>query len=190
VRRDGARVGDAVYVTGELGASAAGLALLRRGARVGGPDDSPSQRVLRAHLMPEPRVEFGRLVGERRLATAMMDVSDGLAQDLAHICEESGVAALVDSEAVPVASDAALVSGDAEASFELAISGGEDYELLLTSRPSAESELVKAAGECQIPLIRVGEVVARDAADAVPPLLLRRVGEVGPLAPRGYDHFR
>jgi thiamine-monophosphate kinase len=190
VRRDGARVGDAVYVTGGLGASAAGLELLRRGARVGGTDDGPSQRALRAHLMPEPRVEFGRLVGERRLATAMLDVSDGLTQDLAHICEESNVAALIDSEAVPVASAASLVAGDAAASFDLAVSGGEDYELLLTANPSAEAELMKAAGECQVPLTRVGEVVARNAGSAMSPLLLRRGGEVGPLAPRGYDHFR
>jgi thiamine-monophosphate kinase len=189
VRRSGAQVGDAVFVTGQLGAAAAGLELLRRGERISGRDDNLAQRALRAHLMPQPRVEFGRLVGERGLAHAMMDVSDGLAQDLAHICEESGVAALIDSKAVPAAAETAFVAHNAEASFELAVSGGEDYELLLTARPSAEAELVKAAGECQVPLTRVGEVAARDAVSAVSPLLLRRGGEVGPLMPRGYDHF-
>jgi thiamine-monophosphate kinase len=189
VRRGGAQVGDAVFVTGRLGASAAGLELFRRGERVSEQNDSLIQRALRAHLTPQPRVEFGRLVGDGGLAHAMMDVSDGLAQDLAHICEESGVAATVDFEAVPVADEVALVAADEQAKFDLAVGGGEDYELLLTAPPRAEAELMRGAGECRISLARVGEIVARKTSAGGSNLFLRRGEEVRPFDVRGYDHF-
>jgi thiamine-monophosphate kinase len=190
VRRSGAQVGDTIFVTGNLGGSAAGLQLLQRGARVGEGVNSTTQRALHAHLAPQPRVEFGRLVGTRSLAHSMMDVSDGLAQDLSHVCEESGVAAVIDFEVVPIAGEVMLVADDEQKRFELAVSGGEDYELLLTAAPQNESDLMHAAQECDVKLTRVGEVTGRfSSPDRI--LFLRRGGKITePLSPQGYDHFR
>lgn len=187
VRRNGARPGDAIYLTGEIGGSAAGLELLRRGERFGEGDDL-LQRALRRHLMPQPRVEFGRLVGASGLAHAMIDVSDGLAQDLAHICEESGVGAIIDYEAVPVAAETRLITENEQSAFQLAISGGEDYELLLTAGRADEGTLLEAARQCNLPLTRIGEVIAVDPATGFAPAL-RRAGRIEPVTVRGYDHF-
>src|SRR5215470_2195751 len=141
VRRGGAKIGDAIYLTGAVGASAAGLKLLLNGARVNENEDSPAQSALRAHLKPEPPVSFGRRIAERGLAHSMIDVSDGLAQDLLRICEESGVAAIVDFDSVPLANEVSLISKEAEAAFEFAVQGGEDFELLLTASGSDEVKL-------------------------------------------------
>src|SRR5262249_8760293 len=110
VRRGGAKVGDAIYLTGEVGASATGLKLLLVGARMSEGEEGLAQSALRAHLKPTPRAVFGRRIGERGLAHSMIDVSDGLAQDLARICEESAVAAIVDFDSVPVANEVGLIS--------------------------------------------------------------------------------
>jgi thiamine-monophosphate kinase len=226
VRRDGAKVGDAVYVTGSVGASAAGLALLLGGERVdessfhgrGAEDLDAEQRkeeasaptphslrlcggkasgqsrsehrlkqsAIRAHLRPEPRVEFGRRLGEAGLATSMIDVSDGLAQDLRHICDASGVGAGLDFDAVPVAPEVKLVTADVDEAFELAVGGGEDFELLFTARRNDESFLFDLAASCQTKLTQVGEVIP---AYSGAPVWLRRGGEAKPLSIRGYDHF-
>jgi len=226
VRRDGAKAGDAIYLTGSVGASAAGLALLLAGERVdeslfhgrGAEDLNTAQReeeasalsqrslrlcggeafqqnpsehrlkqsAIRAHLRPEPRVEFGRRLGEAALATAMVDVSDGVAQDLRHICEASGVGAVLDFDAVPVAPEAKLVTADVDEAFELAVAGGEDFELLFTARRKDESSLFDLAADCRLELTRVGEVVPADSGS---PVWLRRGGEMKPLSIRGYDHF-
>lgn len=186
VRRDGARPGDGVYVTGRLGASAAGLRLLLAGDRVENGADTPAQRALRAHLCPRPRVAFGRRVGETGLAQAMIDVSDGLAQDLAHLCEESGAGAVIEFERVPVADEVSLVAQSEEEAFRLAAGGGEDFELLLTARPENEAALLALAGDCDLPLTRIGEIVAPHKGFSVG---LRRHGDVKPLSIRGYNHF-
>ena len=186
MRRSGARTGDGVYVTGSLGASAAGLRLLLGGTRVHESEMSLPQTALRSHLKPKPRVEFGRRVGETELVSAMIDVSDGLAQDLTHICEQSQVGARIDFDSVPVAEEVELIAGVAEEAFDLAISGGEDYELLLTARPENDVALFALAGQCGLRLTRIGEIV--EAAN-VSPIELLRGGEVRPLSIRGYDHF-
>jgi thiamine-monophosphate kinase len=186
VRRSGARVGDGVYVTGCVGAAAAGLQLLLRGARAVEDEQTLEQRALRAHLRPIARVEFGQQLGESGLANALIDVSDGLAQDLAHICEESRVSALLDCAAVPVAEEVSLIAADENAAFQLAVSGGEDYELLFTAQPSNEAALFQVAQSCNLPLTRVGEIIAREERGHV---LARQAGRVTPLAVRGYDHF-
>jgi len=203
VRRDGAKVGNAIYVTGSVGASAVGLKLLLGGERVGDdvrssafrrsrlqpPEGGTTNEVelaIRAHLKPEPRVEFGRRLGELGLATAMIDVSDGLAQDLAHICEASGVGALIDFDAVPIAEEVRLVTATAYEAFEFAVSGGEDFELLFTADRSRESELTALANECQLRLIRIGKVMESSQSVAVQ---IRRGNEVNPLSIHGYDHF-
>jgi len=188
VRRGGAEIGDAIFLTGSVGASAAGLKLLLDGARVNESEDSSMQSALRAHLSPVPRVEFGRRIGQQGLAHSMIDVSDGLAQDLAHICEESGVAAVVDSNSVPVADEVSLISKEPRVAFEFAINGGEDFELLLTASPNNESSLFEIADDCGLKLARIGEIVPA-YQDRQLHLMLRRDGEVKPLSIRGFDHF-
>jgi len=188
VRRGGAKIGDAVYLTGSVGASAAGLKLLLDGARLNEKEDSLTQSALRAHLKPEPRVAFGGRVGGRGLAHSMIDISDGLAQDLAHICEESGVTAIVDFDSLPVADEVGLISMGPEAAFEFAIYGGEDFELLFAANRDDEDELFEIAAGCDLKLSRIGEIIPADRGR--PELLLRHDGEVKPLSIRGFDHFR
>jgi thiamine-monophosphate kinase len=188
VRRSGAKVGDAIYLSGLVGASAAGLKLLLDGARVNENEDSLTQSALRAHLKPEPRVALGRRIGERGLAHSMIDVSDGLAQDLLRICEESAVAAIVDFDSAPLANEVGLISKEPEAAFEFAVQGGEDFELLLTASSNDEVELFEIAADCGVRLSRIGEIIS--AHQTRPRLLLNHGGEVKPLSIHGFDHFQ
>lgn len=184
LRRSGARAGDGIYLTGSIGASAAGLKLLLLGAQVYENRDDEVQAALRAHLKPEPRVAFGRRLGARGLAHAMIDVSDGLAQDLAHLCNESGVGAMLDFDAVPIAAEVTLVVEDQADAFNLAVSGGEDYELLFTASGEDEGGLLEISRACHLRLTRIGEIMEGPGS-----LWLRRDGKTEPLAVRGYDHF-
>jgi thiamine-monophosphate kinase len=188
VRRGGAKVGDAIYLTGSVGASAVGLKLLLDGARVNENEDSVAQSALRAHLKPEPRVAFGRRIGERGSAHSMIDISDGLAQDILRICEESEVSAIIDFDSAPVANEVGLISKEPEAAFEFAIRGGEEFELMFTASGDDEVELFEIAASCGVRLSRIGEIISADQTR--PHLLLRRGGEVKPLSIRGFDHFQ
>ncbi|HEY6404212.1 MAG TPA: AIR synthase-related protein, partial [Blastocatellia bacterium] len=180
--------GDALYLTGSVGAAAAGLKLLLNGARVNENEDSPAQSALRAHLKPEPPVVFGRRIAERGLAHSMIDVSDGLAQDLLRICEESGAAAIVDFDSAPLADQVGLISKEPEAAFEFAVQGGEDFELLLAAPGKDEVELFEIAAACDVRLTRIGEIIPADQARS--PLLLRRGGQIKPMSIHGFDHFQ
>lgn len=190
LRRSGAKVGDAVYLTGSLGASAAGLELLKRGARLDEKANDPKTQALRAHLLPEPRVSFGENLGTLGLANALMDVSDGLAQDLAHICEESAVDAVIDYDTVPIAKCVSEVAETMDKAFSLAIGGGEDYELLFTVNPQTAAGLAKCASDCRLEVTRIGEIVVRKNPQENPRLYLRRNERVDLLSITGYDHFR
>ncbi|MBX3277357.1 MAG: thiamine-phosphate kinase [Acidobacteria bacterium] len=184
VRRAGAQPGDAVYVTGAIGASAAGLELLKNGARAGQAGNDLVQSALMAHLRPEPRTEFGARVGELQLAHAMIDISDGLGRDLAHICEASGASAVIDFDAVPIAGEVGLICEDREFAFAFAAGGGEDFELLVAADGGREPELMDAASACGAPITRIGEIIeARDSR-----LYLRRDGKQTPMIARGYEH--
>ncbi len=187
LRRSGAQVGDAIYVTGELGASATGLELLLRGERYDEAANDLRQAAIRAHLLPQPRLALAQLL--HGLVHAMMDVSDGLAQDLAHICAESGVDAVIDFDAVPIAESVSLIRSTKEDAFSLAVSGGEDYELLLTAPPANDAALLRRAAECKLPLTRMGEIMARRTPQPAPQLFLRTTDSVDLLTVTGYDHF-
>src|SRR5215212_11884374 len=103
ITRRGAKVGDTIYVTGALGASALGLQMLEQGTRLADCEDNPTlRRALMKHLAPEPRLEAGRAIGEMSLATAMIDISDGLSTDLWHILDESGCGAIIRADAIPI----------------------------------------------------------------------------------------
>jgi thiamine-monophosphate kinase len=171
VLRSGARPGDGIYVTGELGASAAAIDLLTRGNKIR-PVDFPG------HFYPMPRIAVGRFLREKGLASAMIDISDGLSTDLGHICEESGVGAEIKSHAVPVA-----ITGKPGRIVELpfALHGGEDYELLFTA--SARKKVPSwIAG------IRVRQIGVVTRGSKV---WLRDENEVKQrFAPQGWEHFR
>lgn len=183
--RSGARPGDVVAVTGTLGRSAAGLALLARRGAPAGVDAAILADATTAHLRPRPRVQEGRWLGAADGVTAMIDLSDGLATDLGHIAEESGVAARVDLERVPVAeSTRRLARRLRRDALQWATSGGEDYELLLTCRPEAFERLREGlAAATGTPLTAVGEVTEGRGIRFVD-----RAGRDVPVRP-GFEHF-
>ena len=169
--RSGAHSGDVIYVTGELGGSTAELrALQKRPTAFRKRDKLPHP-----HLYPEPRVEVGRKLLERRLATAAIDLSDGLSTDLSHLCEESGLVARIEAGAIPVAASAKLKD---------ALHGGEDYELLFTARPTTPIP----ARLCGIPVRAIGTMQS-PASDPQTTLILKN-GKQLPLHPAGWEHFR
>src|SRR6185437_9510650 len=134
VKRSGASPGDLIFVTGSLGAAAAGLRLIERGAHLAEQNlaDEDSQKLdylLLRQLRPEPRVGWGIVLGEERLATAMIDLSDGLSSDLNHLCEASNVGALINASLLPIDARVVELCGRrALDPLQLALHGGEDFE--------------------------------------------------------------
>jgi len=188
LRRSGARPGDAIVVTGSLGAAAAGLALLERGP-LEPPADVPAEvidAVLRAHRVPTPRVAEGRLIRASGLATAMIDLSDGLATDLGHIAAESGVGAEDRLATLPIGEATRRVAWAlGEEPTAWAVSGGEDYELLFTTRPGETASLVaRLTRETGTPASVIGEI--RPASEGV--RFVDGAGRPIPVRP-GFDHF-
>jgi thiamine-monophosphate kinase len=180
IRRAGARPGDRVYVTGSLGDATLGLmALYGRLARL----DAPQRAFLiDRYRLPQPRVALGpRLVGQ---VTAGLDVSDGAVADLGHICAVSGVGAVIEAGRIPVsAAAAAALAGDPGLLVPI-LTGGDDYELLLTAAPAAAAALAGMAKETGVPIDEIGYIVegagvtVRDAR-----------GQALTLARGGYRHF-
>jgi thiamine-monophosphate kinase len=163
ITRSGARVGDVIFVTGGLGASSARIRELRRSGS-SKPQPMP---------MPEPRLPIGRWLREKRLPTAMIDLSDGLSTDLCHICEESGVGAAIMENAIPRAQGATLHD---------ALHGGEDYELLFTASPRKRVPPAIAG----VPVSPIGEIVRSPKRE----IRILSAGKWKPLAAAGWEHFR
>lgn len=172
LRRDGARVGDDVWITGTLGDAAGALALLER---------DPAH-ALRTRLdRPTPRVRAGlALVG---LANACVDVSDGLLADLGHIASRSGVAAQVEVDALPV-SEALRAAFDEATRTAMQASGGDDYELCFTAPVDAREHVEALSSQLDLRITRIGRMVAGEGVQA-----LRADGRPWSSARRGYDHF-
>lgn len=175
--RSAARAGELLYVTGSLGGSAAGLAVLSRFAQgKKGPPSIPAslQRRFAAHMAPQPRIDQGLRLQRGHLATAAIDLSDGLSTDLMHLCEESGVSAEIEASALPM---------HAEATLEQALHGGEDYELLFT-----------ASSQMRIPRTLAGVTVrcigriTRHRTGHPKMILVTEKGK-RPLEPNGWEHF-
>lgn len=187
VRRSGAAPGDAILVTGSLGAAAGGLALSRAPHAVSAAALSEpwGRQLVDAFTRPVARVGEGQTLAQAG-ATAMMDLSDGLAKDLSRLCIASGVAARVELGAVPIAealrSAAPSLGVDA---LELALGGGEDYELLATLDPSAVGRAGdELADRFGVTLTRVGSIIEGEGLIGVDP-----DGREVPLEPKGWDHF-
>lgn len=188
ITRDGARPGDLVFVTGTLGDSGAGLELLRSsecGVRKGKTTKQKQRtwckRLIGRHLRPEPRVEWGMKLAASGCVTAMIDVSDGLSSDLAHICLESRAGAEIAADRIPLSRQLRAAAGLKRSALEYALSGGEDYELLFTV-PASKAERMRRLGlpATEIGRITKGRTLKLAAAD----------GSVCPLRPSGFDHFR
>jgi thiamine-monophosphate kinase len=187
VTRSGARPGDAIFVSGTLGRAAMGLRMfLHRGRRAA---ERPSgvtgaaPDALRAHLYPQPRLALGQWLARRRLATAMIDVSDGFSTDLAHLCDASGVGARVSIGRLPTSPMTALAGELGLDSFALGLHGGEDYELLFTVPARLSSKMPARFGKLK--LTRVGEITRSRKL-----LLVKPGGSSRPILPGGWDHFR
>ena len=176
--RSSARPGDEVAVTGMLGASAAGLAMLKRHLNF---DPQTTAFLRAAHLRPQPRLAEGRILIEHGVRAAI-DLSDGLIADLGHICQESRVAARVRVDRVPL-HPLARAAFPAEA-LGLALSGGEDYELLFTAPPSLMS---RVAGHLPPPATVIGEIVEGEPGRVT---LLDSGGREIAWQRGGWDHFK
>jgi thiamine-monophosphate kinase len=161
VLRSGARVGDRIYVTGLLGSGGATVRRLYAGEKVR-PKSVPH------YFAPQPRISVGHRL--RGLASAMIDISDGLSTDLSHICEESSVGAVIYSTAIPIADNATLND---------ALFGGDDYELLFTSSRRIAKELAGVA------VTEIGEIVKRSGM-----WLQDDRGKMKNLRAKGWEHFR
>ncbi len=199
VYRSGAKPGDKIYVTGFLGDAAAGLRLIERGARLHAQmtrealassigeatsESHPVDHLLLRQHQPEPRVGWGLLLGDKQLATAMIDISDGLSSDLNHLCTESKVGALVDASSIPIDPIVKDLSGRrALDPLMLALHGGEDFELLFTVKPENTSKL--PARVDGVSVTRIGEIT--EASDGV---RISESSRTWNLEPGGWEHFK
>ena len=229
VLRSGARPGDQIFVTGDLGGAAAGLKLIEKGARlsrgqgsgVGGrglsvatergtspsvregsvteplavasgsndldesrSDEDAIQSLLLRQLRPSPRVGWGIVLGEERLATAMIDISDGLSSDLRHLCRESNAGAILESSSIPIDNDVKKLCGRrALDPLALALHGGEDFELMFTVAPENVTRLPKRVDG--VAVSHIGEIT-RERGE----LRIKEKNRVWKLLPEGFEHFK
>ncbi len=179
ILRSGAKPGDLIFVTGRLGEAELGLRSLRRGRTLSGPD-SPS---IKKHLYPEPRLALGQWLARKRIATSMMDLSDGLSTDLPRLCAACGVGACVDARKIPSVGPAEGRVLSETNRLALALNGGDDYEILFTVHPSQARRIPRVRQE--IPLTSIGEIT-RDRKIH----LLQASGRKKTLIPGGWDPFR
>jgi thiamine-monophosphate kinase len=173
ILRSGARPGDRVYVSGHLGGSAGALQRML---------DKPKRKLhprhFSRHFFPEPRIEVGRILREKNIASAMIDISDGLSTDLTHLCEESGVGAQVQAEAIPLAS---IGKPSRKVDLQFALHGGDDYELLFTAPPGKlVPRIIGGVAIAQIGHITRGKRI----------YLIDQKGEAVELLPQGWEHFK
>lgn len=184
LRRDGARPGDWIFVTGKLGLAAIGLRLLQHGYRYA-PDLPPSlHQPMLAHLQPTPRMNVGRALAERQLATALIDISDGLSTDLHHICHASGVGAVLHAADLPIVKE--LPEEAHLTALDAALNGGEDYELLFTVAPENVGHIESLRAQLgDVPITMIGEITHERGR-----VSLDQDGTVTPLLPSGHDHLR
>jgi thiamine-monophosphate kinase len=179
LRRSGGAASDVLYVTGQLGGAAAELAtMLKRRRRI------LTMATTEGHpqLFPEPRLDVGEALLRRKLATACIDLSDGLSTDLAHICRASGVCAEIEQAALPIHPLAHKL--DADAALQAALNGGEDYELLF----AAPKSILMPTSLAGVPITRIGSLKNRRSGQPLMTMLTPDGGRVE-LKPGGWEHF-
>ncbi|HEV2490527.1 MAG TPA: thiamine-phosphate kinase [Candidatus Acidoferrales bacterium] len=179
VLRSGARRGDLIYVSGKLGVAQLGLELIKRGL-AGVPE---WDELLRPHFYPKIRLKLGQWLAERQVASAMMDLSDGLSMDLPRLCQASGVGAKILKDKIPQAVIPGALSKQRLDPLALALHGGEDYELLFTVPPKFANRLRNAPQGTSLKCI--GEITKNQKI-----LLIAGEGTASRLPVLGWDHFR
>ncbi len=173
IRRSGARAGDQVFVSGTLGEAELGLRMMQKHRGFA----QPKNAALKKHLYPEPPLALGQWLLRNKLASAMMDLSDGLSSDLPRLARASGVGAKIVAAQLPIPRLADRAEG-----ISLALHGGDDYELLFSVRPAVARRLPETyLGRA---LTRIGEITARKK------IVVEMAGTVKPLPPGGWDPFR
>jgi thiamine-monophosphate kinase len=182
VRRNGARVGDDIYVTGTLGDSAIGLKILRQRKSQLKRKDA-AQLILRHHR-PTPRLTAGALLAKYRLATAMIDVSDGLMQDLTHLCRASGTGAVVWQDRLPLSP--AYRAFAAKDGYFPALSGGEDYELLFCARRKNRARVNELRSRARVAITCIGTCVTANRGVVAVDNCQKPVA----IPLMGHDHFK
>ncbi|MDT8442469.1 MAG: thiamine-phosphate kinase [Desulfuromonadales bacterium] len=176
--RAGARPGDLLLVSGTLGDSALALSLLQR-------DLAVDEALLEQHLTPRAKVALGQALAASGQVTAMIDVSDGLTADIRHLLRASRVGAELEMTAIPLSAEFRRHCARNPRTIDLALSGGEDYQLLFTAGADAEGRILEIAARCGETVSRIGRITRGDGS-----LLLRdRQGEWLPLTGQGFDHF-
>jgi thiamine-monophosphate kinase len=185
--RAGGAPGDLILVTGTLGAAAAGVLLQGKDTRLDAVSAAMRARAHAAQVSPQPRVAEGRALAPSGVVTAMLDVSDGLAADLGHLCAASHVGAELDADAVPVDPAARAVAEALERdALELALEGGEDYELVFTVRADGVERALEAVAQAGGSARVMGRLTEPGAS-----LRLRYAdGQIEELVARGWDHLR
>ena len=180
--RGGGKIGDLLYVTGAVGAAAAGLGMLRVPAEA--PEDADAAALIERHRRPVPRLRVGALLGRTRSATACMDLSDGLADAVSQLAQASGTGAVIDAEALPVPAAARRwFESQGDDPVRAALTGGDDYELLFSVSPRAGSRLRTVIRQARgVPVTRIGELTAS------PAILVKRDAATEPM-PAGFTHF-
>jgi thiamine-monophosphate kinase len=179
ILRCGARPGDALFVSGRLGEAELGLRLIRNSKHRPKRHDPR----LRKHLYPEPRLELGRWLAEKRLPSAMMDLSDGLSTDLPRLCSLSGVGARIAAGKIPTVPIPESGRSPDNDPLEMGIAGGDDYELLFTVPRRKWKQLPRSFHG--LPITAIGEITEERAL-----LLVDEAGRAGPLPNLGWDPFR
>ena len=180
--RSEAKEGDFIYLTGDLGTSAAGLFCLKE-KELNVPIPL-REKLQRRHLLPFPRVNEGRRIAETKIASSMIDVSDGLTLDLSHILEESGVGAKLWEEKIPISKEVKKLAKEFNRSFlDWGLYGGEDYELLFTCPSKISLEDIK--NSLRFPVTKIGKIV-KGSPEIV---LISSAGKQKKLKPKGWDHF-
>ena len=178
--RSGARPGDELYVTGQVGSASAGLGMLKADPRA----DYEHNSCVTRYLFPEARIRTGLLVARNRAATAGVDLSDGLADAVHQIAQASRVGALVDADAIPLDPTARQwFSHRGDDPVASALTGGDDYELLFAVRPPLVRRLTAARRNGDVPLTRIGICTEN-------PAVLLNCGSVHRELPAGFHHFR
>jgi len=179
VLRRGARPGEILFVSGRLGEAELGLRLIRRSKRRLDSHDP----LLRKHLYPEPRLALGRWLSENGLASAMMDLSDGLSADLPRLCAASGVGAHVHTERIPAVRVPSRRGRRGANPLTLALHGGDDYELLFTVPRKKLKDIPRSFHG--LPITEIGEITNERTLR-----LIDKAGRGSPIENRGWDSFR
>jgi len=199
ITRSGAKPGYYLYVSGNIGCSAAGLSLLNKGYRLEGDkvlrdgrridkkEEKLAKQCLLAHLAPSPRVKLGRMLATEGLAQAMIDLSDGISRDLNHICRLSKCGAIIKKDSLPIAESTYYWAEKLTLSpYNLALNGGEDYELLFATPPEKEEQLQSLIKEKNLTLVtKIGEILEEKKGIKIS----QPEGEPIPLVDKGHNHF-